>query len=253
MVFLILLSGGPCSGKQTSTTVQPKVGDTFSCGGHTYLLTQLPNPQSDTYEYIDQGVTPPGTPPPPPTPSPTPAPPPTQPPPTQPPPGAPPNQPPTGGGTVPPMATDYTLVGSYETVQSLSPTTAIDVIYCTIQTKPSGVVAARPVDKVFFSAGTSEPILAGFAQAIETVMGDPHVIAGVGDQELDAAGLLVDNVVFTVEYTDPVHAPNGATALATVPVTFLNFSDAESAFPNQSSVTAIIDGVYANLKAAAGG
>jgi hypothetical protein len=84
-------------------------------------------------------------------------------------------------------------------------------------------------------------------------MGDPRVTAGFGSQSIDDSGLLADNVVFTVEYTDPVHAPDGATAQATVPVRMLETPDTIKGGVSVSEVTAIIDGVYANLKAAAGG
>lgn len=150
-------------------------------------------------------------------------------------------------------AVSYALVGSYSTVQVLSPTLVNDVVYCTIQTQPSGVIAAMPVQESVFDAGASGPQLTNFAQAIEQVMSDPRVIAGTGSQSIDPSGLLADQVVFTVQYVDPVLAPNGATAQAVVGVSQLDFSDALIGRTLSAGVTAIIDGVYANLKAAAGG
>ena len=147
----------------------------------------------------------------------------------------------------------YSLVGSYETVQVLSPTTINDVVYCTIKTHPSGVIASLPINKTLFDAGQSGVELRAFAQAIEQTMNDPRVIAAAGSQSIDDSGLLADNVTFTVQYVDPVHAPNGATALATVPVYALNFSNLSSAGAQEGTVNTTIDGVYANLKAAAGG
>lgn len=155
--------------------------------------------------------------------------------------------------TTAPTTPSYSLVGSYETVQVLSPTQVNDVVYCTIQTQPHGVVAALPVQKQAFDKGESGTTLSNFADAIEQVMADPRVIAGVGAQSIDSSGLLADNVIFTVEYIDPVRAPNGATATATVGVGQLNFSDAAIGRTLLGGVTAVIDGVYANLQAAAGG
>ena len=160
---------------------------------------------------------------------------------------------PTATATASVASVGYALVGSYETVQVLSPTTINDVVYCTIKTQPSGVVASLPINKTLFDAGQSGDELRAFAQAIETVMSDPRVIAGAGSQSIDDSGLLADNVTFTVQYVDPVHAPNGATALATVPVYALNYSNMSSAGAQENTVNTIIDGVYANLKAAAGG
>ena len=169
--------------------------------------------------------------------------------------------------TAPPSSTDtqteaaastgstytYSLVGSYSTVQVLSPTLINDVVYCTIQTQPSGAIVSMPVQQAAFDAGASGVELTNFAQAVEYVMTDPRVIAGVGSQTIGDTGLLADYVVFTVQYTDPVHAPNGATALASVGVGLLDFSDATIGNTLRADVIRIIDGVYANLKAAAGG
>lgn len=151
------------------------------------------------------------------------------------------------------QAVTYSLVGSYATVQVLSPTLVNDVVYCTIQTQPSRVIASIPVQETTFDQGQAGPQLTNFAQAIEQIMTDPRVIAATGSQSIDSSGLLADNVVFTVQYIDPVHAPNGATADATVGVAQLDFSDSTIGRTLQSGVMAVIDGVYANLKAAAGG
>ena len=150
-------------------------------------------------------------------------------------------------------APSFLLVGSYETVQVLSPTLVNDVVYCTIQTQPHNVTASLPVTKTVFDSGQAGPELAAFARSIERVMDDPRVIAGVGSQTIDDSGLLADNVVFTVQYIDPVLAPNGATALATVGVGLLNQQFTPHQGTASDPVTAIIDGVYANLKAAASG
>ena len=147
----------------------------------------------------------------------------------------------------------YALAGSYSTVQVVSPTLIHDVVYCTIRTQPSGVVASIPVRDTVFDQGAAGSELTNFAQAIETVMNNPHVVAGVGSQSIDDSGLLADSVVFTVQYIDPVHAPNGATAQATVEVSQLNVGDPANCSDPLAGVSAIIDDVYANLKAAAGG
>lgn len=147
----------------------------------------------------------------------------------------------------------YALVNSYSTVQVLSATQVVDVVYCTIKTSPSGVTASVPVQQKVFDDGAAGPQLGNLSSAIETLMGYGHVVAGVGSQTIDQSGLIADNVVFTVEYTDSVHAPNGATADATIPVASLDFSDALIGRTLLADAKATIDGVYANLKAAAGG
>jgi len=138
-------------------------------------------------------------------------------------------------------------------VQVVSPTLVNNVVYCTIQTQPSGVIASMPVQQKLFDQGAAGTPLTNFAQAIEQIMARPDVTAAVGSQSIDASGLLVDSVVFTVEYIDPVHAPNGATATAPVGVGRLDFSDALIGQTLLAGVNATLDVVYANLKAAAGG
>lgn len=150
------------------------------------------------------------------------------------------------------MAT-YTLQGSYPTVQVLSPSLVQDVQFCTIQTIQSGVIASYPVRKVDFDGGYASQILDDFTAGIEYVMALPHVIAGVGEQTIDDNGLLADSVVFTVQYTDPVLAPNGVTAAATVPVADLYGVPRELETGGAVTVVDPITVAYDSLKAAAGG
>jgi hypothetical protein len=146
----------------------------------------------------------------------------------------------------------YSLKGSYSTVQVLSPTLVNDVVYCTIQTIPSGVIASVPVQQREFDTKQTGPQLTNFANAIEQTMSDPRVIAGVGEQTIDPSGLLADNVVFTVQYVSANTAPTGVTAEALVPVSYLDFSDAEIGRASASNVDGIITQVYDSLKSAAG-
>lgn len=147
----------------------------------------------------------------------------------------------------------YTLLSSYSTVQVLSPQAVNDVVYCTIQTIPSGVIASVPVDQTEFDVAGTGPILESTAEAIETVMTDQRVIAGSPSQSIDSSGLLADNVVFTVQYVPPGSSGTDITADATVPVTLLNFSEEPRDQLNAARVETIIDAVYTNLQNAAGG
>ena len=146
----------------------------------------------------------------------------------------------------------YSLIGSYTTVQVLSPTVVTPIEYCTIQTSPSGVIASIPVDETEFTVNGIGPILIAFAEAIETVMSDTRVISGVGNQTIDANGLLADNVTFTVQYTSASTPPSGVTAEALVPVELLNFSEEPRDQLHAAQVEKIIGDVYDVLKAAAG-
>lgn len=115
----------------------------------------------------------------------------------------------------------YILLASESTVQVLSPTVVNDVVYCTIQTSPSGVIASTPVSTAEFLQETVSTRLSTFEFSIETLMERPEVIAGTGTQTIDDNGLLADNVAFTVEYVPPNTTGTSVTAVAVVPVSDL--------------------------------
>jgi len=148
----------------------------------------------------------------------------------------------------------YALLASIQTVQVLSANVVNDVMYCTIQTSPSGVIASLPVSLTAFAQNQAAEQLTSFADDIETMMTQPGVIAGTGEQTIDASGLLADNVTFTVQYVPAGSAPTSITAEAVVPVGLLS----EGGDPTIertliAQAEAIIAGVYANLQSAAGG
>lgn len=150
------------------------------------------------------------------------------------------------------MAT-YEILGSYSTVRSITPTLTEPVVYATIQTQPSGVVASMTLDQAVFMAGDSGPLLQAFADAVEQIMAREEVVAGVGSQALDANGLTSDYVVFTVQYTGPGAASSGVTAQADVPVGILDFQDGAIGELLLQQVDAIIAAAYNALQAAASG
>lgn len=147
----------------------------------------------------------------------------------------------------------YSIQGSYSTVQVITPSLTQPIQYTTIQTKPSGVIASIALDKIDFEAGTGSTLLQLFADAIETIMNHPEVIAGIGTQQLDENGLLTDYVTFTVQYVGPNTAASGVTAEADVPVGMLNFTDGAIGALLLQEVDAIIAKAYNALKAAAAG
>lgn len=147
----------------------------------------------------------------------------------------------------------YTLKGSYPTVQVLSPTLVQDIQYCTIETSPSNILAAIPVQKSEFDAGTAGPLLTAFADGIETVYGRNPVIAATGTQQIDANQLLADFVTYTVQYVPPGTSGTEITADAPVPVGLLSQSDPQIADVTLAEADAIIQNVYANLKSLASG
>lgn len=147
----------------------------------------------------------------------------------------------------------YALKASYSTVQVLSSTLTQDVQYCTIQTSPSAVIASITVSAEAFADNMAASALTNFADAIETIMVNPAVIAATGSQTIDQSGLLADSVIFTLKYPAGETTPDTVTADATVPVGLLDFSDAEIGRTLEDEVNAILNKVYGNLRSAAGG
>lgn len=147
----------------------------------------------------------------------------------------------------------YSLLGSYSTVQVLGPTLVNDVVYCTISTSPSGVIASMPVSTIAFSSNGAAQELTALADNIENLMSNTHVIGGQGSQTLDANGLLQDQVTFTVQYVAAGSSSGAVTATADVPVGLLSVDDSAIEPTLLAEAQAIIDGVYANLKSAASG
>lgn len=141
----------------------------------------------------------------------------------------------------------YSLLSSVDTVQVLSPTLTNDVLYCTIRTNPSGVVASMPIPIIATDTFNGNPELTAFAQAIEQIMSDSRVIAAQGAQTIDPNGLIQDQVAFIVAYNPAGATPNAITGVANVPVASLNFTDGLIGATLLESVEQIIDNVYNSL------
>lgn len=147
----------------------------------------------------------------------------------------------------------YSLLASYQTVQVLSPAFINDVVYCTIRTSGHGVIASIPIQADVFNQGGGAPELTAFANNIETLFGRAPVIGAQGSQTLDVNGLLEDQIAFVVEYVPPGSSNTSITAEALVPAGMLTSDDNQINQVLLAKAEAIIDGVYAALKASAGG
>lgn len=147
----------------------------------------------------------------------------------------------------------YSLIGSYSTVQVLSPQLVNDVVYCTIQTTPTGVIASIPIAGRTFDQGLMGPELTTFADNIETIVGRGHIIGGTGSQTIDGNGLLQDFVTFTVEYVPPGSTPTSITAQVDVPIGLLSVSDVTISETLLAEAEALVTAAYDSLQSAASG
>lgn len=149
------------------------------------------------------------------------------------------------------MAT-YRLENSYDTVQVLSPTLAVEAIYCTIMTAPSGSIVQRAVPKTEFQSDQGSGILSSLATAVEDMIAGGLATAASGSQTVDASGLLADVVVFTVSYTPPNPIAGTLTTTVEVPVDVLTADTSFGAFLTGGSAIERVKAAYDSLVALAG-
>lgn len=155
------------------------------------------------------------------------------------------DKPPTGSSG----AASYILFSATPIVQVLSPQVKQDVVVATVQTIPSGIIAATIVSQADFDNQVAGPALTGFANSIEAVIAGGKAVGGTGTTSLDDNGLQQYFVTFEVVYNPP-GAPTGTvTADVDVPISLLGGTTGTSFQPHTSSAGEMIDAAYANLVA----
>lgn len=152
------------------------------------------------------------------------------------------------------MASDFTVIGSYATVQVTGPASAVDVLRITFRTIPSGVVATanapyknivgvQPGDVQGIANVFIEPLAAG----IERMMGSGEVSGAIASEDTDASGLLIDYIDATVEYDPPNPNQGALSQVVRIPTQFFD----EPSFYG-ALIGSKIDGAYQALQALAG-
>src|SRR5260370_30847173 len=96
------------------------------------------------------------------------------------------------------MAAHYYVISQVADIQVLSQTQVVDIVVVGFGTMPHSVRATVPVTlgewKRVQAAGTIDPIAAG----IESWVSSANVLGATGVEDLDANGLIVYSVEFTV-------------------------------------------------------
>lgn len=97
----------------------------------------------------------------------------------------------------------YNLLATEPTVHVLSTTDVIDATRATIQSPSHGIVAASIVPQTIW--GTTQGInqLNQVAFDVDYIIDHTPATAAIGNQSIDANGLLQQVVTFTVEYQPP--------------------------------------------------
>lgn len=146
----------------------------------------------------------------------------------------------------------YALISSYDTVQVVSPTQAVDALYCTIRTTGSGSIVNRTVPQAEFVQDQGAGILNSLATAVDDAISGGLATAAVGSQGIDASGLLFDAVTFTVTYVPSYTTAAPLTATVEIPVDVLTADTSFGSFITGGSATERLGATYQHLKTLAG-
>lgn len=147
----------------------------------------------------------------------------------------------------------YALIGSYDTVQVLSATSTVEVLYCTIVTSGSGSTVQRTVPKAEFAADKGEGILSSLADAVDNAISGGLATGAVGTQGIDANGFIYDAVTFTVSYTPPYPTASPLTTTVEIPVDVLTADTSFGGFVTGGSAADRLNAAYQSLVKLAGG
>lgn len=147
----------------------------------------------------------------------------------------------------------YVLESSFDTVQVLSSTSAVDVIYCTIRTSGSGSVVQEAIAKSQFVANQGAGELNTLADAVDGAISGGLASFAVGTQGVDAAGLIYDAVTFTVQYVPPGPTFAPITTTVEIPVGILTLDPAIALHLPGGNTTERLQAAYDQLRTLAGG
>lgn len=147
----------------------------------------------------------------------------------------------------------YILIGSADIVQVLSPQVKAETVVASIQTVPTGIIAAFPVDKTAFDDGTASTFLTDFADSIEAIIAGGKAVGGSGTSELGASRLQDYFVTFEVAYNPPGAPPGNVTTDVDVPVGLLSQLETFGGQTQIGQAEALIDAAYNSLVALSGG
>ena len=147
----------------------------------------------------------------------------------------------------------YTLLNSTDTVQVFGPDLVSEAIVCTILSGPSGSQLVRTVPDAEFQADNGQGLLSSLSDAVEGILQAGVATGAVGNQRVDASGLLADYVDFTVTYRPSTPIPGEIQAVVSIPVDVITADTAFGSFLSGGSATDQIQATYDKLAAMATG
>lgn len=116
------------------------------------------------------------------------------------------------------MAGNYYVATQRRDIEVFAPNAPIDVERVGFVTQPSQIYAEVAVPLFDWQADEAASLIGPMAEGIEAEMTRPEVAGMVYEQDTNASGQLVDNMVVTVQYNPPPGALVGSmTAEVRVP------------------------------------
>lgn len=145
------------------------------------------------------------------------------------------------------MANSYSVVAQSPDVQVLGPTSVMDVQRVTIRTRPSGALLEYPVPAIIWPDAGGAQILESLAAGVEQMIAEGLAVSAAYVNDLDASGLLVDYVEFTVQLRDAAGHLLPQTTTARVPEELFIAGTDPFAFGLIGDAVAILQTAYDNL------
>lgn len=146
------------------------------------------------------------------------------------------------------MASSYTIETQRRSVQVLSSTNVLDVQVIGFNTLPSDVYVEMPVPYAAWKALQTDFFVGPFALEIEGWLATDGVAGASWVQDIDANGLLVDYIEFTLE-VPPASTVQTGPMTTTVQVPFTYFGEDR---PGHHSVGGLIQPALDTLRQTAG-
>lgn len=97
------------------------------------------------------------------------------------------------------MAVSYQVTSQHPSIQVLGPTSILDVMEVGVRTFPDLVDFQVSIPLTTWKSNAADEIIGPIADAIESRLQDDYVASAFYAQDLDASGLLKDEIVFVVQ------------------------------------------------------
>jgi hypothetical protein len=147
----------------------------------------------------------------------------------------------------------YNLLATEDTVHVLSTQDVVDAVRATLETPTHGVVASSIVPKTVWGTAAGIHQLNQVAFDVDYIIDHTAATAAIGNQSIDANGLLQQVVTFTVAYTPPGSTQPPLTTTVDVPMPLLEEVIAPNGpHPGLDAAIAIVDQAAASLKQMSG-